>query len=207
MYPDTLLDIAMIHAENLIEKARRGDDKAISQLISLWHKRLYNFCYKYFSDHDLAMEVTQKTFIAMYKNIETLADISKFKPWLYRIAVNHCHEEERKSKRNLMVSFRKGSDEEKEKVENIIDDSINPYQQLQLSELNGILKECFMLIAAEQREVLIMKEYEGLKFREIAEVLDISENTAKSRLYYGLNSLRKILKAKNINKDTVYYGN
>jgi RNA polymerase sigma-70 factor (ECF subfamily) len=51
-----------------------------------------------------------------------------------------------------------------------------------------------------------MKEYEGLKFIEIAEILEISENTAKSRLYYGISALRKILVKKNVTKDTVYYG-
>jgi RNA polymerase sigma-70 factor (ECF subfamily) len=57
----------------------------------------------------------------------------------------------------------------------------------------------------EQREVVIMKEYEGLKFREIAEVLNISENTVKSRMYYGLDGLRKILEKRNLDKDTLGY--
>ena len=62
-----------------------------------------------------------------------------------------------------------------------------------------------MELSVEQREVVIMKEYEGLKFREIAEVLNISENTVKSRMYYGLDGLRKILEKKNINKETISY--
>ena len=57
----------------------------------------------------------------------------------------------------------------------------------------------------EQREIVIMKEYEGLKFREIAEVLNISENTVKSRMYYGLDGLKKILEKRNINKNTIGY--
>jgi RNA polymerase sigma factor (sigma-70 family) len=63
-----------------------------------------------------------------------------------------------------------------------------------------------MEVNEEQREVVIMKEYEGLKFREIAEILNISENTAKSRMYYGLDALRKVLEKKNINKETIGYG-
>ena len=63
-------------------------------------------------------------------------------------------------------------------------------------ELADILQEALSELNAEQREVVIMKEYEGLKFREIAEVLNISENTVKSRMYYGLDGLRKILDTK-----------
>jgi RNA polymerase sigma-70 factor (ECF subfamily) len=67
------------------------------------------------------------------------------------------------------------------------------------------LQQALGELNVEQREVVIMKEYEGLKFREIAEVLNISENTVKSRMYYGLDGLRKILDRKNINKDTIGY--
>jgi RNA polymerase sigma-70 factor (ECF subfamily) len=72
----------------------------------------------------------------------------------------------------------------------------NPEKQLQQVELSDILQEALMELNEEQREVVIMKEYEGLKFREIAEVLNISENTAKSRMYYGLDGLKKILERK-----------
>jgi len=68
------------------------------------------------------------------------------------------------------------------------------------------LQEALLELNDEQREVVIMKEYEGLKFREIAEVLNISENTVKSRMYYGLDGLRKILEKRNINKETIGYG-
>jgi RNA polymerase sigma factor (sigma-70 family) len=83
--------------------------------------------------------------------------------------------------------------------------SDNPERQLQQSELSEMLQQALMELNEEQREVVIMKEYEGLKFREIAEVLNISENTVKSRMYYGLDGLRKILERKQINKDTIGY--
>ena len=72
--------------------------------------------------------------------------------------------------------------------------------------MTDLLQKCLTGLSEEQREVVIMKEYEGLKFREIAEVLNISENTVKSRVYYGLDGLRKILERKNINKETIGYG-
>jgi len=67
------------------------------------------------------------------------------------------------------------------------------------------LQSCLMQLSQEQREVVIMKEYEGLKFREIAEALNISENTVKSRMYYGLDGLKKILEQKKITKENIGY--
>jgi RNA polymerase sigma-70 factor (ECF subfamily) len=81
----------------------------------------------------------------------------------------------------------------------------NPESEYRQNELSDILQGALLELSDEQREVVIMKEYEGLKFREIAEALNISENTVKSRMYYGLDGLKKILERKNITKDTLGY--
>jgi RNA polymerase sigma-70 factor (ECF subfamily) len=203
MYAETLLDIAMTHADNLILKAAKGDIGAFNQLVNLWYKRIYNYALKYFCDHDTAMEISQKTFITVNLKLETLREPSKFKPWIYRVASNLCHEEERRRKRtHLKVTF----DTESDEVQNVEGTEYNPDRTFQQNELAEILLDALSLINEEQREIVIMKEYEGLKFIEIAEILEISENTAKSRLYYGISALRKILVKKNVTKDTVYYG-
>ena len=93
METKTLRDIALTYSECLIEKSKKGDNKAFAKLFGLWFKRIYNFSLKYFNDHDQAMEATQKTFISVYKSIKGLKDNDSFKGWLYRIALNQCHEE------------------------------------------------------------------------------------------------------------------
>jgi RNA polymerase sigma-70 factor (ECF subfamily) len=205
---ETLLDIAMMHSDNLIHRAQRGDQNAQGRLVQLWYKRIYNFGYKFFLDHDLAMEATQRTFISMCRNLEGLQDVTKFKPWLYKITVNYCREEARKKKSNRSISFDTVWNKEVEDSptwEKSFERHQNPEKQLQQVELSDILQEALMELNEEQREVVIMKEYEGLKFREIAEVLNISENTAKSRMYYGLDGLKKILERKKINKESINY--
>jgi RNA polymerase sigma factor (sigma-70 family) len=208
MRAETLLDIAMMHSDTLIMKAREGDQNAQGKLVQLWYKRIYNFGYKFFVDHDMAMEVSQKTFISMCKNLHALQDSARFKSWLYKIAVNYCREEARKVKGTRSLSFDVVWNQEAEdspKWESSSQRFDNPERQLQQAELSEILHQALLELNDEQREVVIMKEYEGLKFREIAEVLNISENTVKSRMYYGLDGLRKILVRKNINKDTIGY--
>lgn len=208
MHAETLLDIAMIHSDSLIIRAQTGDQSAQGKLVQLWYKRIYNFGYKFFLDHDLAMEVTQRTFISMCKNLQALQDTARFKSWLYKIAVNNCREEARKNKGNRSLSFdvvwnRDAEDSPRWETSGQRHD--NPERQLQHLELSDILQGALLELNVEQREVVIMKEYEGLKFREIAEVLNISENTVKSRMYYGLDGLKKILQKKNINKNTIGY--
>lgn len=205
---ETLHDIAMMHSDALISRAREGDKNAQGKLVQLWYKRIYNFAYKFFFDHDLAMEAAQKTFISMHRNIEGLQEVTRFRSWLYTIAVNYCREEVRKKKASRSVSLddlRPGESEESYRWEASGNRGENPEKQLRHSELSDLLQQCLMELSDEQREVVIMKEYEGLKFREIAEALQISENTVKSRMYYGLDGLKKILESKNITKETIGY--
>lgn len=204
----TLLDIAMMHSDALITRAREGDKNAQGKLVQLWYKRIYNFAYKFFFDHDLAMEVSQKTFISMYRNIEGLQEVTRFRSWLYTIAVNYCREELRKRKASRAVSLHElkpGEGETSYGWEVSGNKQENPERQLRQSELSELLQQCLLELSEEQREVVIMKEYEGLKFREIAEALQISENTVKSRMYYGLDGLKKILERRNITKETIGY--
>lgn len=208
MHAETLLDIAMMHSDTLIVRAKTGDQGAQGKLVQLWYKRIYNFGYKFFLDHDMAMEVSQRTFISMCKNLQALQDTTRFKSWLYKIAVNYCREEARKRKVKRSLSFEdvwKHDAEVSPLWESSGQRLDNPDSQLQQLELSEILQDALLELNEDQRVVVIMKEYEGLKFREIAEVLNISENTVKSRMYYGLDGLRKILQKKNINKNTIGY--
>ncbi len=205
---ETLLDIAMMHSDTLILRARQGDQNAQGKLVQMWYKRIYNFSYKFFVDHDLAMEVTQKSFISMCRNVGGLQDPARFKSWLYKIAVNYCREEARRRKGSRSLSFDVVWNREAEDSpvwESSGQRHENPERQFHHAEVSDILQQALLELNEDQREVVIMKEFEGLKFREIAEVLNISENTVKSRMYYGLDGLKKILESKNITKDTLGY--
>lgn len=198
----------MMHSDSLITRAREGDPGAQGKLVQLWYKRIYNFGYKFFFDHDLAMEVAQKTFISMHRNLATLQDATRFRPWLYTIAVNCCREELRRRKKNRTVSlesYHPGVADDSYRWEASGHRHENPERVVRHAELSDLLQRCLLELPDEQREVVIMKEYEGLKFREIAETLSISENTAKSRLYYALDTLRKILAKNNLNQETIGY--
>ncbi len=202
-------EIKLIPQNNfLVDAARQGDVIALNQLVKQWQKRIYNFSLKYFGDYDMAMEVTQRTFISMSKNIHSLKDSSSFKPWLYRIASNYCHEEARRQSKKWIFPFMKvQAKDDQHNITNTLSDAQgdNPEKAFGNKELKSLLKKALATLPDEQRMVVIMKEYEGLKIREIAEVMSISENTVKSRLYYALGSLKNLLDQWNITKETVHY--
>lgn len=190
----------------LVELAQNGDQQALNRLLKDWYSRIYNFSYKYFADQSLAEEATQRTFIAVHQNLHQLRDPERFKSWIYQIASNHCHEEQRRRKRHRWLSIfssEQQNDETTERIRQI--PSHHTSEHLKQKELAAILRKALASISEDQRLVVIMKEYEGLKFREIAEALNISENTAKSRLYYGLKALRSILDKWNISQENTYY--
>lgn len=191
---EVLENIALLHSKSLIEKSRKGDEHAYGKLVGLWFKRIYNFSLKYFADHDLAMEVTQKTFIVVYQKIGRLKDVDSFKYWLYKIALNYCREEDRKQKRKKWYSI--FISEEARKVESGYG---LPEHELYKKEREEMVTELLTKIPEDQKTVIIMKEFEGLKFREISETLNISENTVKSRLYYGLKALKKLIENSELN--------
>jgi len=191
---EVLENIAIYHSKSLIEKSRKGDEQAYGKLVGLWFKRIYNFSLKYFGDHDLAMETTQQTFIAVYQKIDRLKDIDSFKYWLYKIALNNCREEDRRQKKKRWYSIFMSED-----AGNKESDYGLPEHEYQKKEREELIADCLRHLPEEQKTVIIMKEFEGLKFREISETLNISENTAKSRLYYGFKALRKMLEKSELN--------
>jgi RNA polymerase sigma-70 factor (ECF subfamily) len=199
--------MAMMQPDSLVARARGGDAHAQGKLVQLWHKRIYNFAYKFFFDHDSAMEVAQRTFISMHRNLPALQDGARFHSWLYTIAVNCCREELRRQKASRAAPLGRLPTHEEQRYGQApsAHRHENPERAFRQTELSDLLQQCLLELPDEQREVVIMKEYEGLKFREIAETLNVSENTVKSRMYYALDALRKMLEKKNINRETIGY--
>ncbi len=177
----------------LVRKMQRGEESAYETVMEHWGKRVYNFAMRYANDDHFATEVVQQTFIQAFEKIDQLKDPTKLKSWLYRIASNNCVSQGRNMARRRHVRV--------EEAHLQPSSSTNPSTQMERKEMRNLVLQILQMIPADQRQVIIMKEYEGLKFREIADILAVSENTVKSRMYYGLNAMRKILQRKKLTKD------
>lgn len=183
--------------EQLILDFRSGNNEAFNALVSKWQKRIHLFAYRFIADSDEAAEITQKTFIKAYQKLHTLDSADKFGTWIYRIANNLCLDELKRAGRKNSVSL--------EALKKAPELEFAADNKLMRSEGILILYKALLRIPVEQRVVVIMKEYEGLTFKEIAEILNESENTVKSRLYYGLKALKNIFDSWKINKEIFNY--
>lgn len=177
----------------LIKRVQNGDLPAFNLIVDQWKDKIHRFAYRFLMDSDDANEITQKTFIKAYQKIDTLDEPGKFSPWIYRVANNLCIDELRRSGRKRVDTVSDWSEHESE--------SKSPQKNLEQSELSELLQKALMTLPYEQRVVVVMKQYEGFTFREISEILQQPENTVKSRMYYGLKSMRSTLINWNIQTD------
>lgn len=194
--------------EILIERFLSGDVSAFNTLVWRWEKPIYNFILRYLGESELAKDVMQRTFIRAYKGLSKLKDMKKFSTWLFQIALNQCRDELKK-KRYQFVSIdevnNKNSSDSKKISHTIVDPDDGPENLSHKEDIASILKRALQCVPEEQRVVIIMKEYHGLKFVEIEEILKVPLNTIKSRMYYGLSSLRKVLEQWGLNREDLCY--
>lgn len=183
----------------LINLIIEGDNSLFDILIRKWQNPIYNFALRYLGSADLAFDITQKTFLRVYENIRKLKEADRFSPWIYRIAANLCMDELKKMNRQNILSLDHIQEDNVTKGKQLPDCLIIPAQKepdarMNKKQVTSLVRKALGLLPDEQRIVIIMKEYQGLKFREIADALDEPLSTVKSRMYYGLKALRDVFK-------------
>jgi RNA polymerase sigma-70 factor, ECF subfamily len=182
----------------LIESFLRGEQAAFNMLVYRWQKKIFLFACRYTMNAHSAQDITQETFIRAYKNLPRLQNRERFGSWLYQIALNLC-KDRYKSKKADLVSIQelaeKSGDGYALPVELQQDAAASPDEQVRKAELIGYIQKALTLLPEEQRIVVVMKQYQGLKFSEIADILHEPVNTVKSRMYNGLSAIRKNLQS------------
>jgi len=190
------LGIIRLADSDLVQRVVRGDGAAFNLLVARWEKRLFNFVYRLTGDREDAFDICQDSFVKAYEQISQLKDASRFSGWLFKIARNHvvslCRSEQRLPK---IEEPREGEDEVgiEEMLSNSSQIRIDGPHEFQPTELRLIVEKALDHLPFEQRETIVLKIYEGLKFSEIAEIAECPVSTVKSRLYLGLTQLKKVL--------------
>ena len=179
--------------EELLSALRSGDRESFGLLVARWERPLFQFVYRMVPRPEDARDICQETFLRVLRKADRFKPGAKFSTWMYQIALNLCRDQARKKRRwsRVLVDWFERRDDEPPRE--AVDRSVGPAEMAEQEERRRAVAHALGSIPAEQREVLILKEYEGLKFREIAEILGCPESTVKSRMYYGLNGLRSEL--------------
>jgi RNA polymerase sigma-70 factor (ECF subfamily) len=180
--------------EELLISAQSGNTQSLGVLVARWERPLYRFVYRMSPSPDDASDICQETFLRVMKKAHRFRKGSRFSTWMYQIALNLCRDQARRKRRwSRILDRNREFDERNEGVTGNGTDGNGPWAEVEQRERRLIVKQALGQIPPEQREVLILKEFEGLKFKEIAAILDCPESTVKSRMYYGLSGLRTAL--------------
>ncbi len=177
--------------EELVARSKGGDADSFNQLILRWERPIYALAYRVIGREEDARDVCQETFLRAFRALPGFKGEAKFSSWVYRIALNLCRDWMRRQRRAPTVQMPEGVDPIEMASERGPVESIETLVERQ--ELSGAVEEAMALLPEEQRTAIILKEYHGMTFQEIADLQGCPLSTVKTRLYQGLSVLRRHL--------------
>ncbi len=174
----------------LLQKAQEGDRKAFEALVSLHSRGVYNLALGYTGRHHDAEEITQSVFVKVWKALPQFRGGSAFSTWLYRLTINACTDHYRREKKRQGDLSLDDPD-----LAPIRDTAPSPEEIVLCREEQAILRKALAELPEPYQVVLILREMDGLNYKEIAQVLEIEVGTVKSRLARARRALRDKLLA------------
>src|SRR5580765_3760490 len=162
--------------EELVSRSIGGDADSFNQLVLRWERPIYALAYRVIGREEDARDVCQETFLRAFRALGGFRGQAKFSSWLYRIALNLCRDWVRRQRRTPVVQV--------------------PEDVVARHDLTRLVERAMAKLPEEQRTAIILKEYHGLTFQEIADLAGCPLSTVKTRLYQGLAVLRRELAEK-----------
>ena len=184
--------------EELVARSIGGDLESFNQLVLRWERPIYALAYRVIGREEDARDVCQETFLRAFRALGGFKGQAKFSSWLYRITLNLCRDWIRRERRQPLAQTPEGIDlvelageaEDTESVEELV----------ARKEIGAAVAKAMALLPEEQRTAIVLKEYHGLTFQEIADMLDCPLSTVKTRLYQGLTMLRRQMERSNVTR-------
>ena len=166
----------------LIEKCKKGDVEAYTELVRKYQNVIYNCAWRILANADDAADVTQIAFLKLYEHINSFDSNRTFFSWMYRIAINEALDHKRKDK-----SFQTTPED------NIASSGESPEESLENAEISHDIQTSMLKLSDDSRVVIVLRHFNELSYKEIGDILEISEKTVKSRLYSARQRLRDLL--------------
>lgn len=187
--------------EELVARSMGGDLDSFNQLVLRWERPIYALAYRVIGREEEARDVAQETFLRAFRALSGFKGEAKFSSWLYRITLNLCRDWIRKEKRTRVSQPPEGLDIVDLAGAAIPTETIE--QRIGRKDLGRAVSKAMAALPEEQRTAIILKEYHGLTFQEIAEMLGCPLSTVKTRLYQGLSVVRKQLEQAGVSADSL----
>lgn len=173
--------------EQIVERALTGDAEAFGEIVKRWERRIFALAFGMLGREEDARDATQETFLAAFRNLRGFRGEAKVSSWLHRIAVNQCITRQRRAKVRNESALE--TEEEKHASSFAAPIRFSPARVVEGRETTEAVRLAVNTLPVELRQVVVMKEFEELTFKEIADALDLPLSTVKSRLYTALKQL------------------
>lgn len=171
----------------LVKKVLNGDTKAFSELVRQYEDTVFSFAFKVCRNREKAEEVTQDTFVNVFRKLHQFDGKSKFSTWLYSIVTNNCLMKNRQRKINGVFVY---LEPQHEQTYTSSRDNPTPLEKVMSDELRKKLDNAILSLPVEYRVVFVLRDIEGLTAHEVAEILNLSIPAVKSRLHRARSYLR-----------------
>jgi RNA polymerase sigma-70 factor (ECF subfamily) len=175
-----------ISDEQIVERALGGDADAFGEIVRRWERRIFAIAFGMLGREDDARDATQETFLAAFRNLRGFRGDAKVSSWLHRIAINQCITRQRRAKVRSESAL---DDADKHAGQLSAPLRYSPSRVVEERETSAAVRRAVNSLPIDLRQVVVMKEFEELTFKEIAEALEIPVSTVKSRLYTALRQL------------------
>ncbi len=181
----------------VIDKVLDGDIEAYAAIVEKYQDKTFRYVYSKVNNYDEAMDLTQEIFIMTMEALRSFRRESKFSTWFYSIMVNYCKNYRKKSSRYNLVpmNFTRGEDDFDVQIS---DERERPEDEVVLNDSLRIMKEEIDKLPDDYREILVLRDIQGLSYNEIAEVLDINLSNVKVRIHRGREFLKNRLYARGL---------
>ncbi len=186
---------AVLEDHRLISGLQAGDERAYEQLIERFQSPVYNLAYRLLNDQADASDVAQEVFLKIFRNVGSFRGDSSLRTWVYRIAVNESH-----NRRRWLFRHRRGEtgiddtfEDSESREKPLMDSGETPFDFTVNREAQFLLEEALAGINPVFRAALVLREIEDMSYDEIADILEVSIGTVKSRIVRGREALRRNL--------------
>jgi len=177
--------------EELVARSNGGDPDSFNELIRRWERPIYALAYRQIGREEDARDVCQETFLRAFRALKGFRGQAKFSSWLYRIAINLCRDWMRRERRTPVMQAPEDVDLMDLAAASGPSESIE--DRISRNDLSRAVERAMAVLPEEQRAAIVLKEYHGLTFQEIADLVGCPLSTVKTRLYQGLTVLRREL--------------
>jgi RNA polymerase sigma-70 factor (ECF subfamily) len=184
--------ISSLSEDVLVGRTLEGDEQAFEEILRRYNKPIYSFIINYVGDYDVAQDAFQEAFVRAYRNLKRYRLGTNFSAWLHKVALNASKDCLKKRYRTQRIEVHESEDFDP--VAMLRDNGPSPEEALEKRELQAVVRKALSSLSGPHREVILLYQFQGFSYEEIARSLRCPLGTVKSRIHYAMRRLEELLR-------------